>query len=67
TKREGNGFGLHSSALAVADMGGTISAHSDGEGHGAKFRIEFPLEAPEEAAPQSATIEAESFVCMPAS
>jgi signal transduction histidine kinase len=45
TKRNGNGFGLHSSALAMSDMGGSIQVHSGGHGQGAAFTIEFPLAA----------------------
>jgi two-component system sensor histidine kinase ChiS len=50
TKKSGNGFGLHSAANAMAEMGGKISAHSDGLGHGATFTLEIPLvtETPEE-------------------
>jgi len=43
TKMKGHGFGLHSSALAANEMGGSLSAHSQGLGHGAKFVLEFPL------------------------
>jgi len=43
TKTTGNGFGLHSAANTMAEMGGSISAHSDGLGQGAQFAIEFPL------------------------
>lgn len=43
TKRYGNGFGLHSAANAMMEMGGTIQVHSDGPGKGATFTIEFPL------------------------
>ncbi len=43
TKRYGNGFGLHSAANAMTEMGGTIQVHSDGPGTGATFAIEFPL------------------------
>lgn len=42
TKHDGNGFGLHSSALAMSDIGGTIAVSSDGPGCGAVFTIEFP-------------------------
>jgi signal transduction histidine kinase len=58
TKRHGNGFGLHSAANAMAEMGGTIQAHSDGAGTGATFSIEFPLadevETADEAKPEEA-------------
>ncbi|MCG8435199.1 MAG: ATP-binding protein, partial [Gammaproteobacteria bacterium] len=35
TKRDGHGFGLHASALAAKEMGGSLSCHSDGPGQGA--------------------------------
>ncbi|MGD8452561.1 MAG: CHASE domain-containing protein [Phycisphaerae bacterium] len=44
TKKDGHGFGLHSSALAVKAMGGSLTAHSDGRGHGATFTLELPAE-----------------------
>ena len=43
TKSTGNGFGLHASALAVANAGGKISVESPGVGKGATFLIELPL------------------------
>jgi two-component system NtrC family sensor kinase len=43
TREEGHGFGLHSSALAAQEMGGTLTAHSDGPGKGATFRLELPF------------------------
>jgi signal transduction histidine kinase len=42
TKKDGHGFGLHSGALAVKEMGGSISVHSEGLGHGAEFALELP-------------------------
>jgi C4-dicarboxylate-specific signal transduction histidine kinase len=45
TKVDGNGFGLHSSALAMSEMGGAIRMHSDGIGQGATFTITLPLSA----------------------
>ncbi len=42
TRKEGNGFGLHHAALLVEEMGGTLKAQSEGEGHGASFVLEFP-------------------------
>ena len=44
TKRDGHGFGLHSSALAATEMGGTLTAHSEGPGKGATFVLELPIE-----------------------
>ncbi|HUY91949.1 MAG TPA: ATP-binding protein [Pirellulales bacterium] len=43
TKASGNGFGLHSAANAMAEMGGSISASSEGLGRGATFVIELCL------------------------
>ncbi len=43
TRKQGHGFGLHSSALAASEMGGSLRAHSDGPGTGATFTIEIPL------------------------
>jgi C4-dicarboxylate-specific signal transduction histidine kinase len=39
TKKDGHGFGLHASALAAQEMGGTLRAHSDGVGGGACFIV----------------------------
>jgi signal transduction histidine kinase len=44
TMRGGHGFGLHSGALAAKEMGGTLSANSDGPGKGATFTIELPVQ-----------------------
>lgn len=41
TKAKGHGFGLHSSANYIKEMGGKISVQSDGEGKGAKFILRF--------------------------
>ncbi|WP_395806661.1 ATP-binding protein [Archangium minus] len=50
TRDEGHGFGLHSSALAAQEMGGSLAAHSDGLGRGATFTLELPYILAEEAA-----------------
>jgi len=50
TRKDGHGFGLHSAALAAQQMGGCLSAHSDGPGRGATFSIELPLARMEVAA-----------------
>ena len=42
TKRDGHGFGLHSGALAAREMGGQLTAHSQGLGQGATFCLELP-------------------------
>ncbi len=43
TRQEGHGFGLHSSALAAQELGGSLSARSDGPGQGATFTLELPV------------------------
>ena len=43
TKKDGHGFGLHSCVLAAREMGGTLTAHSDGPGRGAAFTLALPL------------------------
>jgi signal transduction histidine kinase len=48
TKKNGHGFGLHSGALAAMEMGGSLTARSDGLGHGAVFTLELPCPAPGE-------------------
>lgn len=49
TKKEGHGFGLHSGANVAREMGGRLTAHSDGPGLGAEFTLELPL-APRQSA-----------------
>jgi len=46
TKQEGHGFGLHSSALAAREMGGSLQAASGGPGLGATFTLQLPLNPP---------------------
>lgn len=43
TRREGHGFGLHSAALAVQELGGMLTGESGGPGTGALFRLVLPL------------------------
>jgi signal transduction histidine kinase len=42
TKVGGHGFGLHSCAIAAQELGGTLSAHSEGVGTGATFVLRLP-------------------------
>jgi PAS domain S-box-containing protein len=42
TKKDGHGFGLHSSALAAKEMNALLIASSDGVGQGAVFTLVFP-------------------------
>jgi signal transduction histidine kinase len=50
TRKKGHGFGLHSCALAAKEMGGAITAHSDGPGKGATFTLELPVNPVKRAA-----------------
>ncbi len=43
TKKDGHGFGLHTSALAVKEMGGSLLAESAGLGKGATFILALPV------------------------
>jgi PAS domain S-box-containing protein len=54
TRKDGHGFGLHASANAARDLGGRLSAHSDGPGTGATFTLELPVA---QAKPPAATTE----------
>ena len=42
TKKDGHGFGLHSGANAATEMGGSLTATSEGPGKGATFTLELP-------------------------
>lgn len=44
TKKHGHGFGLHASALAAKEMGGSLSVKSDGPGKGAIFNLLLPIQ-----------------------
>jgi signal transduction histidine kinase len=43
TKPKGHGYGLHSSALAAEQLGGTLRCSSEGLGHGATFVLRIPV------------------------
>jgi signal transduction histidine kinase len=43
TRPDGHGFGLHSSSIAVQEMGGRLSCVSSGADTGATFTVELPL------------------------
>ncbi len=45
TRRDGHGFGLHSSALAAREVGGALTASSEGPGKGSAFTLSLPLKA----------------------
>jgi len=51
TRKGGHGFGLHSGAIAAKELGGDLTARSDGPGCGATFVLTLPHAAPTGAAP----------------
>jgi C4-dicarboxylate-specific signal transduction histidine kinase len=46
TRPNGHGFGLHLGALNAREMGGSLSATSEGPGCGAIFTLRLPLHPP---------------------
>ncbi len=49
TKKQGHGFGLHSSALAAREMNGSLTVASEGLGQGATFTLTLPAPDPASA------------------
>lgn len=47
TKKDGHGFGLHASGNMAQEMGGALTARSDGPGKGACFSLKLPLRTSE--------------------
>jgi signal transduction histidine kinase len=45
TKKDGHGFGLHTSAILAKEIGGDLTGHSEGPGRGARFVLRLPLAA----------------------
>ncbi len=43
TKKDGHGFGLHTCANSMTEMGGSIKVESEGLGKGATFILEVPI------------------------
>jgi|GEM_PF-3598209 len=43
TRPGGHGFGLHSSAVAAKELGGTLTARSEGQDKGATFTLVLPI------------------------
>lgn len=56
TKAKGHGYGLHSSALAAEQLGGTLCCTSAGTGRGASFVLRVPTEPPRSHAPDAADV-----------
>ena len=53
TKKDGHGFGLHSAVLAAKEMGGSLTASSNGAGTGATFTLKLPLTSKAEKVDES--------------
>jgi NO-binding membrane sensor protein with MHYT domain/two-component sensor histidine kinase len=47
TKKDGHGFGLHTSAILAKELGGDLAAYSDGPNCGARFVLQLPETAVE--------------------
>ena len=47
TRPTGHGFGLHLGAINARELGGSLSAASEGKGHGATFTLVLPLSPPD--------------------
>lgn len=45
TRHDGHGFGLHSSAIAAQEAGGSLAVSSEGPGLGATFTLRLPQNA----------------------
>ena len=48
TKDDGHGFGLHSCSLEAKNLGGSLSAASEGVGHGSTFTLALPINQKEQ-------------------
>ena len=58
TKKDGHGFGLHTSSILAKELGGELTAHSDGPDRGARFSLRLPSNANEMADPCNAAVNA---------
>jgi NO-binding membrane sensor protein with MHYT domain/two-component sensor histidine kinase len=45
TKKDGHGFGLHTSAILAKELGGDLAGYSDGPDRGARFVLRLPSAA----------------------
>jgi PAS domain S-box-containing protein len=43
TRKEGHGFGLHNGCIVAKELGGSLTAFSEGPGRGATFTLELPV------------------------
>jgi two-component system NtrC family sensor kinase len=60
TKKCGHGFGLHSCAIAAKSMGGSLTAHSEGQGRGATFVLNLPIRRVQETCDPTARLPVET-------
>jgi Signal transduction histidine kinase regulating C4-dicarboxylate transport system len=56
TRKGGHGFGLHSGANSARELGGSLTVHSEGPGHGARFVLELPIDPEKNSASEDASI-----------
>lgn len=66
TKETGHGFGLHSSANAATELGGSLNVTSEGHRLGATFELSLPINFAPDHAADAATEEAPSVSRFPA-
>jgi C4-dicarboxylate-specific signal transduction histidine kinase len=58
TKKDGHGFGLHSSSILAKELGGHLAGFSDGPERGAQFALRLPLtSAAQMSTPKGAAVE----------
>ncbi len=55
TRRDGHGFGLHSSANAAMELGGQLLMESEGRDRGATFRLILPVALDRQSIPKTAS------------
>lgn len=65
TKKDGHGFGLHSSAIAAKVLGGSLLAESRGLGTGATFTLTLPIESNESNISANANLNSNANVILP--
>jgi PAS domain S-box-containing protein len=56
TRKDGHGFGLHSGVRMADEMGGSLTARSEGVGRGATFILEFPCQPPKKTDDKTAQV-----------
>jgi signal transduction histidine kinase len=64
TRKDGHGFGLHSGAVMAKELGGSLTALSEGPGTGACFTLELPC-TPDRGSPAQETLARASLTPKP--